>query len=344
MNIKSTWLTINRNCNLSCQWCYAYEYTHTENQMDVELAKKLIDISISVGSKSFFLIGGEPTIHPYFFDILKYIIKSKSDIIVVTNGIMLENDDFCEKIEKLSYDRLHFGISLKGSSENEYIQFCKNGAWHLVLQGLDNCDKYNFSYSLSYVLTPENVKHLNSFAQRIKDYGINKNISLIICNDTITCNGDVVKNSCHPLEIDKLLSEKYKDVCEILNEKISLHQTLPLCQVNKEMLDYMISKNKVTTSCHVHKRNGLIFDTDGSILLCNNLAGFRLGKFGVDFCDAKTLQSFWDSEYAVKLYNQFTSMPSQECQECNISSLCGGGCCIQWFSNDFESYKKYYKK
>lgn len=344
MNIKSTWLTINRSCNLSCQWCYAYEYTKTKSQMEVELAKKLIDISIAVGTKSLFLIGGEPTIYPYFFEILNYLIDCKVDIIVVTNGIMLGNDEFCDKIAKLSYNRLHFGISLKGASEKEYIQFCNNDVWQLVLHALDNCNKNNFSYSLSYVLTPENAEGLTTFAQKIKDCGINKNISFVICNDIISSDGNIIRNSYHPLEIDKILSEKYDDVSKILDNKLSLHQTLPLCQVDSKMLDYLISRNQITTSCHVHKRNGLIFDTDGSILLCNNLAGFKLGEFGKDFCDAETLRSFWDSEHTVKLYNEFTSMPSEECQECDMSSLCGGGCCVQWFSNDFESYKKYNKK
>lgn len=344
MNIKSTWLTVNRNCNLSCQWCYAYEYTKTKNEMEIELAKKLIDISIEVGTKSLFLIGGEPTIYPYFFQILNYLIDRKIDIVVVTNGIMLGNDDFCDKIAKLPYDRLHFGISLKGASKKEYIQYCNTDAWQLVLHALDNCNKYNFSYSLSYVLTPENSEGLIAFAKSIKDSGIEKNISFVICNDIISSCGDVIKNSYHPLEIDRILSENYTDVGGILNDKISLHQTLPLCQVNKKMLDDLISKNKITTSCHVHRRNGLIFDTDGAILLCNNLPGFKLGEFGIDFCDAETLGSFWDSEYAMKLYNGFTSMPSEECQECSMSSLCGGGCCVQWFSNDFESYKNYNMK
>lgn len=65
MNIVSTWLTINRVCNLSCKWCYAQEI-NKNNNMDLNTAKKLIDISNEIGVRNIKLIGGEPTIYPYF--------------------------------------------------------------------------------------------------------------------------------------------------------------------------------------------------------------------------------------------------------------------------------------
>ena len=69
MNIFSTWLTVNIACNLNCKWCYAQE-TDKNCNMDLDTAKKLIDISIDCKVKNLKLIGGEPTIYPYFYGIL----------------------------------------------------------------------------------------------------------------------------------------------------------------------------------------------------------------------------------------------------------------------------------
>ncbi len=341
MNITSTWLTINRNCNLLCKWCYAQDYIMSKNEMSLELAKKLIDISKEVGSKSIFLIGGEPTIHPNFFEILEYVLKINLKAIVVTNGIKINNRSFCEKILRMDFSKIQFGISLKGSTEEEYKNNCGKFGLYDVIQGIKNCEKYKFNYSLSYVLTENNVIDLENFASNIKTHGIEKNISFIICNDTLDHEGNINKNSNHPLIIDKVFSEKYDNINHIMNGKISIHQTLPLCQCNQELLQKILDKNQITTSCHVHRRNGLIFDTDGSLLLCNNLPGFKFGEYNIDFCDGKTLREYFDSDYAVNMHKKFTTMPSSKCIDCDKSSLCGGGCCIQWFSNDFDSYIKF---
>lgn len=341
MKIESTWLTLNRNCNLLCNWCYAKDFIDNPHQMDFELAKNLVVIAKEVGSKSIFLIGGEPTIYPYFMDIVKFILSLKLRVVVVTNGIKLENEEFCKEIARVTSKVIHFGISLKGASEEDYLNNCGVYGFNKVLKAIDNCNKFQFNYSLSYVLTTEGINNIELFAKKIVHNNINKNIAFIICNDTLDKKGEVIKNSSHPMEIEKVFSMKYERICRILNNKISLHQTLPLCQCNQEILKKMIEKNQITTSCHVHKRNGLIFDSNGALLLCNNLAGFKFGEYGKDFYDSETLRIYWDSEKSIDLHKRFTTMPSEKCKSCDISELCGGGCCMQWFSNNFDSYEKY---
>ena len=85
----------------------------------------------------------------------------------------------------------------------------------------------------------------------------------------------------------------------------------------------------------------MIFDTDGSLLLCNHLARFNFGQFGKDFCDYISFKRFWDSDYAVEIHRKLTTMPSTKCKDCSIQEKCGGGCCIQWFSNTFDSFVNY---
>ncbi len=309
--------------------------------MNLELAKKLIDISIEAGVKVFRLIGGEPTIHSQFLDIVKYLISYNVKIVVVTNGIKLQSDNFCRMIQKLNYNNIHFGISLKGASDEEYLNDCGLKAFNLVVQGMLNCEKYGFDYYLSYVLSLDNLQNIELFAKRIKPY-VKKPIFFSFCNDIIPLDGNVEKTKTDILlKMDSLFAEKYEEICKILDNKFSLHQTFPLCLCSKDVFEKLYKANRVATSCHVHKRNGIIFDVDGSLLFCNPLAGFSFGKFGSDYNDLNSLQQFWDSEYVNNMYKKFTSMPAYECEKCKISAKCGGGCCIQWFSQNFQSYKQY---
>lgn len=338
MNIVSTWLTVNRLCNLACKWCYAQE-TNKDNNMNLNTAKKLIDISIDIGVKNIKLIGGEPTIYPYFFELLEYLINSNIGITIVTNGIKLADEDFCKTLKKYNYSKMRLGISIKGSSDEEYLIDCGSRSYSLLLKGLKNCDKFGLDYSLSYVLTDENIKTLEVFANNIKLAGITKTIFMVYCNDVITQENN--DNNRLQLKMDYDFSNKYELINNILESKFKIHQTFPLCMCEPTTYAKMFEKGQVYTTCHVHKRNGLIFDTDGSILLCNHLAGYGIGKYGIDFYDAKSFEKYWNSDYVIGLYNKFTSLPSEECQNCKSISKCGGGCFIQWFTQHFDEYIKY---
>ncbi len=338
MNIFSTWLTVNRLCNLSCKWCYAQK-TDQNCNMELDVAKQLVNISIDNGVKNFKLIGGEPTIYPYFWEIIEYIIKSSASITIVTNGIKLADDEFCLKLKKYNYSKLHLGISLKGSTDEDYLCNCGSDSYSIVLKGIKNCDKYDLSYSLSYVLTHENIKTLDVFANNIRSSGITKPIFMAYCNSVISEEENTEIEL--QLKMDYEFSKKYEVVNKILEDKLKIHQTFPLCMCEPFTYAKMIEKRQVNTTCHVHKRNGLIFDTDGSILLCNHLAGYGIGKFGIDFYDAETFKQYWNSDYVISLYQKFTSIPSTKCQNCELLSKCGGGCFIQWFTQHFEEYEKY---
>ena len=341
MDVKIAWLTVNRNCNLFCDWCYAKEFLEKDSKMDYELSTKLIDMALTAGIKKIYLIGGEPTIHPRLFDILRYIKSYNVEIVIVTNGILLADLEFCEKIKSLNYEHLHFGISLKGSSEQEYLENCGQEAFRNVLTGIRNCEAYGFRYSLSYVLTTDNIEHIDTFSEKIREYNINKPIAFALCNAMITQDGEAIINVQHPLKIERVFAEKYTAVSRSLDDKFALHQIFPLCQCSQELMDTMVEKNQLYTSCHIHARSGVVFDVDGSLLLCNHLAGFSFGQFGKDFWDFDSFCSYWNSEYVTNLHRKFTTMPSEECQNCEVSSKCGGGCCVQWFSNNFTSYKEY---
>lgn len=83
----------------------------------------------------------------------------------------------------------------------------------------------------------------------------------------------------------------------------------------------MLENGQVDTTCHVHKRNGLIFDTDGSsILLCNHLAGFGIGKLDVDFYNSKSFELYWNSDYVMNLYKKFIPMPIMKVSKVFIQS------------------------
>ena len=71
--VRGCWLTVNRACNLRCEWCYAAgEGSAAGRNMPLELARQLLDAAAELGAGSAVLIGGEPTLYPYLSEVAKH--------------------------------------------------------------------------------------------------------------------------------------------------------------------------------------------------------------------------------------------------------------------------------
>ena len=342
---KACWLTINRACNLRCEWCYAQDTMFHNNEMPYDMVVSLIDICTNCGINNFLLIGGEPTIHSSFFEILKYLSDIKCKVTVVTNGILLHQTDFCNRIASFK-DNTHVSISLKGASDEYYKKHCGAKAFHKVKEAIENCRDNKIPFSLSYVISAENIDSIINFANEVRKSGINEHISFSFCNETLDSAGDMndVYTKYHPVVVNHHFSKHYEQLNSVLHEDFSLHQTYPLCVCDNDTLSAMISRKQVSTSCHVHNRSGVIFDTDGSILLCNHFVGYGIGKYGVDYYDAQSFLNFWTCDDMVNLHKKLTSMPSEDCMTCSKKENCGGGCCIQWFAHSYNEYQSVFNE
>lgn len=345
MKVKNCWLTLNRVCNLRCEWCYAKESKFKScDDMPFNMARNLIDMCVANGIKHFVLIGGEPTIHPSFFEIIDYIVKIGYKSTIVTNGIQLAEDDFCRRLSKYR-ENVHVSVSLKGSNNQYYKEHCGAAVFERVLKGVNNCKTNGLLYSLTYVLSAENISTVDVFAKEIRERGLDDYIAFSFCNEVIQPSGEFENayKQVNPLLVNKLFFEKYEIINNILDGRFTLHQTYPLCMCDKEAIFAMKQRKQISTSCHVHNRTGIIFDTNGSILLCNHFIGYGIGKYGEDYSDAISLASFWNSDKMVELHHLLISMPSTSCLACDLQNNCGGGCCIQWFSHNFKEYQQFMK-
>jgi 7,8-dihydro-6-hydroxymethylpterin dimethyltransferase len=95
-------IEITDRCNLACPTCYAMSSPHYGNHRSLEQVERMLDIIVAnEGEPDVVQIsGGEPTIHPEFFEILD-IAKRKpiKHLMVNTNGIRIAKDlDFTKRL------------------------------------------------------------------------------------------------------------------------------------------------------------------------------------------------------------------------------------------------------
>lgn len=97
-------LHLTNKCNLNCPHCYMKSGKALEDELTTEEIKILCDKFHEYGGTNVSLTGGEPTIHPDFYEIAKYISDIGMKVSIFSNGFMWDEDE----VKKLS------GINIEG--------------------------------------------------------------------------------------------------------------------------------------------------------------------------------------------------------------------------------------
>jgi uncharacterized radical SAM superfamily Fe-S cluster-containing enzyme len=150
-----TIVEITDRCNLTCPACYAMSSPHYGRHRSVEEVEKMLDIIVaSEGEPDVVQIsGGEPTIHPDFFQILD-IAKTKpiKHLMVNTNGIRIAKDP--EFTRRLSTYQPDFEIYLQFDSfKPEALQQLRGKDMREVrIKALEHLNEQNISTTLVVTL------------------------------------------------------------------------------------------------------------------------------------------------------------------------------------------------
>lgn len=149
------YLKITTRCNMSCAHC-CYNCTEEGEDMSLEVTRKAFEI---IGDEIIAIGGGEPTLHPLFWQILGESIANYYSVWLATNGSQTNIAIALSKMAKkgvigcaLSQDEYHDLIDPKvihafKKEDNKYIHFGKdihdmreirNTGEHLVNSG--RCD------------------------------------------------------------------------------------------------------------------------------------------------------------------------------------------------------------
>ncbi|MFA6416145.1 MAG: SPASM domain-containing protein [Candidatus Paceibacterota bacterium] len=220
------------------------------------------------------------------------------------------------------------GVSIKASSEEKFEDVGCNIDWHRYLSGLRKALSIKGS-GLAFVCHPNDcdLKQLATTATTLGVASLNISLYTPIFSKgqwssdyTWEELGEMIKN----------ISNQLFQAEKILQGKIYLRCSYPLCLWNKHFIRDMIDRKQIQTGCHLSKRSGVVFDTDGSLLVCNHLFPYPIGKYGKDFLTPEEFTNFFTRKSVVEIYDKLACYPSEKCQHCSQYDICAGGCSILW--------------
>ncbi len=166
-------VNVTTKCNQMCLNC-----PNDDNFRDHNLTKEqvlnFIDENWGDDIRIVSFIGGEPTISPFLFDVLLYVLKKKKNlrIHINSNGMMFYYPKFCDKflyLQQKGFDfHIEFGIYSPFSIVHDRITQVE-GSWKKSLVGLKNLLNRNFDVGIRTVVSKMNYKTLKYYRKMIRN-------------------------------------------------------------------------------------------------------------------------------------------------------------------------------
>ncbi len=133
----------NRSCNLRCQYCYAESGGDRTAALDIHLLRSIVLQAAQLGAKSIVVIGGgEPTLHPHFRELIRFIHRHGMVPMVFTNAIRVTPE-----LAEFLYEN---NASIMGKCDSLRAQVQDNlaggkGAFRRIRAGMNNLIHAGFS-------------------------------------------------------------------------------------------------------------------------------------------------------------------------------------------------------
>ena len=161
-------LTLTNACNLKCVYCSDQELRERQGvgaHMDREVLFRLFDDLAAGGTKGITIEGGgEPSIYPYFNEVVTYAIDKGLAVGLITNGVKTLDKDIIGKFEWIR-------VSLDASTPEEYLSLKGVDCFETVISNIELYAQYCDTVGVGYVVTNQNLSQIEALVSRLREIG-----------------------------------------------------------------------------------------------------------------------------------------------------------------------------
>jgi radical SAM protein with 4Fe4S-binding SPASM domain len=163
---------ITRRCNLKCVHCYQdSDSKHYPGELNWEQCQGVVDDLADYKVPALLLSGGEPTIHPKFFELAEYATSKGLRLTLSTNGTRI-NPEWARRIKDIGFS--YVGISLDGMGATHDHFRGKVGAFDKAVAAFRNCKAVGQKVGLRLTLSSHNIADLDAILDFIEQEDIER--------------------------------------------------------------------------------------------------------------------------------------------------------------------------
>jgi radical SAM protein with 4Fe4S-binding SPASM domain len=295
-------LELTEACNLFCKFCY-----NSQKPVTNKKAELIIDRLSQGGIFELILTGGEPTLHPRFFEILEYACRIIPRVMVQSNGVLFAEPANLDRLCAQPIFCLNF--SLHGPRKIHDALTGVYGSFEATTKAIKAVVTSGIRIACNMVMTSSNAD--SSIIREVVDILKNLGVKEMTLTRFIPCGiGNSAKNLALSKErfidcLDALAFETQKDF------SILLANAIPACNIPSRHWDFCSRCSFGMDKFYV--------DVHGNIMICG-MARVRLGNIL-----EHSMSDILEHSSVRHRYLEGTHLP-EKCRQCKQLELCGGGC------------------
>lgn len=316
-------ILLTRECNRNCPYCFAKERMSSRgnptalNVAPLAISKadfsRAIEFAKNSGEERVGVLGGEPSLHPEFFDLLTIALEAGLRTTVFTNALW--KDEQIEHVAALrdKYDaRLHFFVNMNEPARSPNGEHQRQSRLFKAVPR---------SCSLSFNLSRADCD-ARFLVEVINTYGITRDIRLGLAQPLADMPNEHVSIADYKDMAPSILALAQE--CDKCNIRFGFDCGFVLCMFTEEQVGKL-----VLAGAHFTSFCGPAIDvgTDLSVWACFPLSTFATGEKLDAFRDLAELKK----HFRVQFDQLFAHGALEQCAECRyqLRKQCTGGCAAQ---------------
>ncbi len=303
-------LEITNRCNLRCPHCASNSGRPRQYEMSVPELFEVIEDLKELGCERLTMLGGEPLLHPQWFEIGKHVNDCGIVLQIITNSLAM-NDAVLRKFRELAPEVI--GISIDGATRETYMatrgvdkfEFCLKNLWRIRDSGIPAAAITTFSR--------QNLYDFDRFVELFADRGIIWQIQM--ANSTGSRFDEEMKLTARDFEffVDRAIKVKKE-----------FAKRLPL-QLTDDFgyfpYERWVPEFDLWEGCPAGRRV-IGIRSNGDVLPCLSLGdGFIAGNLL-----RQTLREVWENSRLMRTFRNKGEILAGRCKTCPRAARCQAGC------------------
>lgn len=301
-------LALTYRCNNACSHCYN-ESLRDRMELSKQAWIEVLTRLWSFGIPHIVFTGGEPTLSPDLFDLIRFAESQGQITGLNTNGRKLKDPSYASALADAGLD--HTQITIESHLESIHDQMVvRKGAWKDTSQGIQNALASRLFVMTNTTLLRENAKFLRATLEYLADLGV----PTIGLNALIySGSGKNVGTGLDESELPDLL-EIAREITIKNKQRLIWYTPTQYCHFDPVQMQLGVK------GCTAALYN-MCIEPDGSVIPCQSYYS-SLGNILSD-----PWESIWNHPLAQKIRNR--ALAPSKCLGCTFLPECGGGCPLE---------------
>jgi radical SAM/SPASM domain protein of ACGX system len=308
-------------CDQRCKHCYIFAEENNKciNEMSWEEIKKTLKEIKNMCKKMnkapyIYLTGGDPILHPKFWDLLTLFKKDNIPFTIMGNPFHL-NLEVCKKMKELGLDK--YQMSLDGM-EKTHDWFRKPGSFKTTLEKINILNEAGIKSVIMTTVSKTNIEEIPDIIDTVVKNKVRIFAFSRYCPTSTEKDVGITSE-----EYRKLLDTCWKKYKKYIEEKTVTKFNLKdhlwklyLYEEGYYKLPKEIDENIIYDGCHCGRGHITILP-NGDVYACRRMDS----KVGNILIEDKSLYKIWNSK-ELDEYRQINKF--KKCSKCELKLFCRG--------------------